>query len=179
MKILTYAASNSSQSINRKLINHAVEVLKAEILPDADVETIDINDYEMPIYSMDRELADGIPAKAQQFYDKIGSADALLVSYAEHNGYYTAAYKNIFDWVSRIDQQLYQGKPKVVLSASPGPGAGANVTNAVAASAPFFAADIKATVNVGHFGANFDEATNTLTDDALAADLRAALQKLV
>lgn len=178
MKILAYAASNSSQSINRKLVDHAVQVLKAEILPGAEVETIDINDYEMPIYSIDREMADGIPAKAQQFYDKIGGADALLVSYAEHNGYYTAAYKNIFDWVSRVDQKIYQGKPKIVLSASPGPGAGANVTGAVAASAPFFAADVRATVNVGHFGENFDEATNTLTDAALAAQLRDALGTL-
>ncbi len=178
MKILAYAASNSSQSINRKLIGHAVDVLKTEIMPDAEVEILDINDYEMPIYSIDREMADGIPAKAQQFFDKIGAADGLLVSYAEHNGYYTAAYKNIFDWLSRIDQKFYQGKPKVVLSASPGPGAGANVARAAVESAPFFAADIKAQLNVGHFGTNFDEAANSLTDDALAAGLREVLGTL-
>jgi NAD(P)H-dependent FMN reductase len=59
---------------------------------------LDLNDYEMPIYSIDRETEDGIPEEAQRFYDELGAVDAILISFAEHNGAYTAAYKNIFDW---------------------------------------------------------------------------------
>ncbi len=48
------------------------------------VETIDLNDYEMPIYSIDRQNDGGIPQLAHDFFDKIGEADAVLISFAEH-----------------------------------------------------------------------------------------------
>ena len=40
----------------------------------------------MPIYSADRESEGGIPQLAQDFFDKIGAANAVLISSAEHNG---------------------------------------------------------------------------------------------
>jgi NAD(P)H-dependent FMN reductase len=75
----------------------------------ASTEVLDLNDFEMPLFSVDREQAGGIPDFAHQFYKKVGAADALLVSFAEHNGSYSAAYKNLFDWTSRIDNKVYQG----------------------------------------------------------------------
>lgn len=178
MKILAFSASNSSQSINRMLINHAAEVLKSEILPEAEIETLDINDYEMPIYSMDRELADGIPDRARNFRAKIAGADALLIAFAEHNGHYTAAYKNIFDWASRIEGPVYSGKPMVALSASPGPGGAASVLAAAKTSAPYFGSDIRGTLGVARFGTVFDADAKVLTDPDLAQGLRAALRGL-
>ena len=53
--ILAFAASNHSNSINRKLVEHAARVFKADVLPDAVIETLDLNDFEMPIYSQARE----------------------------------------------------------------------------------------------------------------------------
>jgi len=76
----------------------------------------------MPLYSEDREKKLGQPDAAKRFFNKIGTADALLISYTEHNGSFTAAYKNLFDWTSRIDPKVYQGKSMVLLSTSPGPG---------------------------------------------------------
>jgi hypothetical protein len=43
----------------------------------------------MPIYSADRESEGGIPQLAQDFFDKIGAANAVLISSAEHNGFPT------------------------------------------------------------------------------------------
>jgi len=127
MKILAFAATNSHTSINRALIDHVTARLRSVILPDAAIEILDLNNYEMPIYSIDREHEGGIPAPAQDFFDRIGTADAVLVSFAEHNGFVTASWKNIFDWMSRIEMKLWQGKPLVMLAASPGSRAGANV----------------------------------------------------
>jgi NAD(P)H-dependent FMN reductase len=81
----------------------------------------------MPIYSIDRERDGGIPGPAHDFCGRIGAADAVLVSFDEHNDFVTAAWKNVFDWMSRIEMKLWQGKPVVMLAASPGPRAGANV----------------------------------------------------
>lgn len=178
MKILAFAASNSSQSINRQLVNHAADVLKSEILPDAEIETLDINDYEMPIYSMDREQAQGIPELAKQFRAKIAQADALLIGFAQHNGHYTAAYKNIFDWASRIEGQVYGGTPMVALAASPGPGGAASVLASAKTSAPYFGSDIRGSFGVANFGSAFDADAKVLTDPDLAKALREALRGL-
>ena len=74
------------------------------------------------VISEDREAELGKPELAQQFFDKLGRGDAIMISFAEHNGSYTAAYKNLFDWTSRIDQKVFQNKPMILLATSPGPG---------------------------------------------------------
>lgn len=155
MTILAFAATNSRQSINRALMDHAMSRLHG-IAPETDIETLDLNDYEMPIYSIDRERGDGIPDPARDFFSRIGAADAVLVSFAEHNGFVTAALKNIFDWMSRIEMKLWQGKPVVMLAASPGPRAGANLLASQQMLAPHFGADLRGTLGIGKWAEAWD-----------------------
>lgn len=162
MKILAFAATNSRKSINRALVNHALERYRGEIDASTDVEILDLNDFEMPIYSADREEETGIPEAASTFFKKIGSADAILVSFAEHNGSVTAAWKNIFDWMSRIDMKLWQNKPMIILAASPGGRGGASVLQSQITSAPFFGADIHASLGIGSWYDAYDAETGHL-----------------
>ena len=178
MKILAFAASSSRNSINKQLVSRVGKTLQG-LDGGAAVNIVDLNDFEMPIYSMDREIADGIPQLAHDFYALIGDADGLLISFAEHNGNYTAAYKNIFDWCSRIDAKVFQGKPMVVTAASPGPGGGANVLNLAVTSAPYFNGNVVASLSVGPFGEKFDTDTQTIADAELAAELNTALNALI
>lgn len=178
MKILAFAASSSTKSINKQLVTYAADVLKADIIQDAEIDILDINDYEMLIYSSAREEAGGIPDLAHKFADKIEGADALLISYAEHNGNYSAAYKNLFDWTSRIDVKVFRGKPMVLLATSPGLGGGANVLNLAKTSAPHFAADVKADLSVPSFYDVFDAEAGRITDADVDAKLKAALATL-
>ena len=150
MKVLAFAASNSRKSINNDLIRYA-----STLLPDSDVEIIDINDYDMPIYSSDLEEAHGIPKAASRFLDKISAVDALMISYAEHNGNYTVAYKNLFDWASRKNREVYQGKPIIMLSTSPGAGGAKSVLSLAVESAHFFAGNVMASLSVPEFFKNF------------------------
>lgn len=177
MKILAFAASNSSQSINKQLIAYAARLLADGLIDNltVEVETIDINDYEMPIYSSDRERDSGVPQLAQEFFDKIGAADALLISFAEHNGNYTAAYKNLFDWASRIDMRVYQDTPAVLLSASPGARGGSNVLNTAVMSGQFFGYDVLSSLSIPTFYDNFDVATGALANGDLDDQFRSAL----
>ncbi len=180
MKILAFSASTSSQSINGQLVDYAIRLLDDELLPnvDVEVETINLIDYEMPIYNIDRQNQDGIPQLAQDFYDKIGAADAVIVSFAEHNGFYTAAYKNTFDWASRIDMRVYQEKPVVLFSTSLGPGGGGNVLAAAVASGQFFGYDVKASLAVPNFPENFDPTQGVITNPEIDDQFRAALAAL-
>ncbi len=110
----------------------------------------------MPIFSSDRESESGIPQLAHDFYNKIKETDAVMISFAEHNASYTAAYKNLFDWTSRIDMKVYQDKPAVLLATSPGAGGASSVLAAAKASAPYFGMDVKADLSVGSFYDEFD-----------------------
>ena len=144
----------------------------------AEVEILDINDYEMPIFSQDREEELGQPELAQKFFAKLGEADGIIISFAEHNGSYTAAYKNLFDWTSRIDMKVFQNKPMVLLATSPGPGGAKSVLAAAAGSAPYFAADVKASLSIPSFFDNFDMEKGELKNDELKQALKEAVFKL-
>ncbi|WP_426357896.1 NADPH-dependent FMN reductase [Pseudocolwellia sp. HL-MZ19] len=173
MKILAFAASSSKNSINKKLATYA-----ANLAENAEVEVIDINDYEMPIFSEDKEKELGQPQPAKDFYQKLGEADAIIISYAEHNGTYTSAYKNLFDWTSRINQKIYQDKAMVVLATSPGPGGASTVFNTAITSSPYFSAKIVGSLSVPSFYDNFDSETGKLTNQVLNDELKAIIAKL-
>ena len=89
MKILAFAASNHSNSINKQLVSYISSKFEGH-----DVEVLDINDYEMPIYSIDREVSGGVPKLAEDFAAKIDGVDLLIISLAEYNGSYSTAFKN-------------------------------------------------------------------------------------
>ncbi len=175
MKILAFAATSSKHSINKQLIGYATQILENGSDHDVTVETIDLNDYEMPIYSIDRQNEGGIPQAAHDFFDKIGEADAVLISFAEHNGFYTAAYKNLFDWTSRIDMRVYQDKPTVMLSTSPGPSGAANALRTAVESAVFFGNDVVASLSIPSFYDNFDSDAGSVTNAEIDTELRTAL----
>jgi len=178
MKVLAFAASNSRQSINKQLVSYAGNILKGGLIENVELEIIDLNDFEMPIFSVDREQESGIPSQAHDFYKKIGEADALLISYAEHNGTYTAAYKNLYDWTSRIDMKVFQGKAMVLLATSPGPGGASNVLASAKTSAPYFGGEVKADLSIPSYFDHVDGNTGKITNDDTRNALQAALLTL-
>ncbi|UTW01078.1 NAD(P)H-dependent oxidoreductase [Marinomonas rhizomae] len=173
MKVLTFSTSNSKNSINKKLAFYA-----AQQINNADVSLIDINDFEMPIYSEDREKESGIPQLAHDFYNAIGTADSIVMSFAEYNGSYTSAYKNLFDWTSRIDMKVFQNKPVIMLSTSPGPSGAQSVLAAAQASAPYFAANVINAISLPSFFDNFDANKGVVTDETFNQNLLTAISKL-
>lgn len=173
-KIVVFAASNSTQSINKRLVLHAAKVLQDELAAPIEIELLDLNDYDMPVYSPERQ-AKGIPQPAQDFFTKLGSADGLMISLAEYNGTYTAAFKNIFDWASRIEMKIFQNRPVMLMATSIGGRGGQNVLAAAQGGFPHFGAEITSSFNFGPFAEHFDTDTDRLTNPDLARQLREAL----
>ena len=178
MKILAFAATSSTKSINNQLVQYAASQL-AKQNKDTKTEILDINDYELPLFSEDREGLLGQPKLAKEFLDKIGNSDAVIISFAEHNGSYTVAYKNIFDWASRINPKVFQNKPMVLLSTSPGPGGGSNVLTAATTSAPYFDGVVKASLAVPSFYDNFDIEQGRITNVEINSQLLSAVNSLI
>ncbi|MEM9035565.1 MAG: NAD(P)H-dependent oxidoreductase [Actinomycetota bacterium] len=179
MRILTIPATSHRGGFNQQLLACAAVHLADLVDGELDVELVDLNDYELPIYSQDREAESGVPDLARELFDKIGAADGVIISFAEHNGSYTAAWKNIYDWMSRIDQGVYQGKPVAMLAATPGPRAGAGVLGSAVMAAPFFGAEVVGQLGVGKFLSCFDTDAGVVTDEAIEAQLRQLLRSLV
>lgn len=173
MKVIAFAATSHTLSINKKLVTYACSFAKSK---DADI--LDINDYEMPLFSQDKEKDIGQPKLAHDFLKKIADCDAIIISFAEHNGTYTAAYKNLFDWCSRIEPKVFQNKPMVLLSTSPGARGGASVLAQAVQSAPFFNGIVKASLSIPSFYENFDMESNSLINKELVVQLKDAINQL-
>lgn len=177
MHVLAIAASSSSRSINRALVEHAGRVLTT-VVPDVDVEHLDLRELDLPLFSVDVEDELGSPPGARRLFEAITGADALVVSFAEHNGTYTAAWKSAFDWASRIGARVFQERPAVFLATSIGGRGGRGVLDDALAGAPYSGADVRASMTVPRFGDVFDLDAGRLTDPGLQAELEVALATL-
>ena len=149
-KIIAFAGSNSSTSINKQLATYA-----ASLVEGVEVDILDLNNYEMPMYSKDREEASGHPIEAIAFVDKIRNSDGVIVSLAEYNGAYTGAFKNIFDWASRVEQKTFLGKPMLLMSTSPGARGGQSVLGMANNRFPLHDANIVGKFSLPSFNDNF------------------------
>jgi len=164
-KIIAFAGSSSKTSINKKLATYA-----ANQFENVAVEVLDLNDYEMPIYSVDKEKENGIHQLATDFYAKIGSADLIVISFAEHNGNFSAAFKNVLDWTSRINAKTFQEKEMLLLATSPGARGGSSVLDIATKRFPFQGGIVKGSFSLPSFNDNFD-AEKGITNEELKKQL--------
>lgn len=126
-KVLAFAGSTSSTSINKKLATFA-----AQNLQNTAFDVLDFRDFLVPMYSEDEEKENGIPESILRFSELLTTYDGFIVSLAEHNGGYAAAFKNIFDWASRVNVTIFREKPLLLMATSPG-GMGGRFVLAIAA----------------------------------------------
>lgn len=169
-RIVAIGASSSSNSINKKFASYAANLVSAK----KEVIELDLRQYEMPIYSEDLQNVSGIPKKAFDFKIEISNSDALVISLAEHNGSYTAAFKNIYDWISVIEADVWCSKPILLLSTSTGARGGKTVLDTAHSrfsknykfKIPFF--------SLPNFNNNFDSAEGII-DIRLNQDFQAVL----
>ena len=169
-KIVVFAGSNSEKSINKELAIYA-----SSLINEVEVTVLDLNDFQLPIYGIDEETANGIPVNAQRFFDELQSADGIMLSLAEHNGNFTVAFKNIFDWMSRINQKVWNMIPMLLLSTSPGGRGGASVLSIAKNGFPHMGGNIIADFSLPNFYDNFKE--GIIVDEVLRKDLKLAVDK--
>src|SRR5579871_5142794 len=80
-----------------------------------------------PIYNADDQNATGFPAAVNTLADAIRAADGVIFVTPEYNFSIPGGLKNAIDWVSRLPNQPFAGKPVALQSASPGPLGGGRV----------------------------------------------------
>lgn len=179
MKILAFAASNSTQSINKKFVSSVSKYYKE---PHDSIDLVDLNDFETPLYSADRENKNGIPQLVLDFALKIDQSDFILISFAEHNGNYSAAYKNLVDWVSRIKgRKIFSQKPVFLLATSNGIRGAQTVLDIAVHRLPFDGAVVLESFSLPEFAKNFEDGkgvTSILFRSQLEAKVRKTKREL-
>jgi chromate reductase len=167
MKIIAFGASPSKNSINKKLATYA-----ASLFENAEVEVLDLNDFQMPLFTVDVEKEIGQHKLAKAFLAKMESADILVVSMAENNGNYSAAFKNVFDWCTRITAKVFNEKPMLLMATSPGGRGGATVLEIAKNAFPRFGANIKGVFSLPSFDDNFDVEKTKISNHELDSQLK-------
>ncbi|MEZ4804660.1 MAG: NAD(P)H-dependent oxidoreductase [Bacteroidia bacterium] len=161
MKIVAFAGSNSINSINKKLIQHVCTYFK-----EHEVELLDLNDYECPLFGVDLEMKIGIPDAAKQFANKIDSAGLLILSLAEHNGAYTAAFKNLFDWISRIkNRKAFGEKDMFLMACSDGKRGASSVLEIAKKRMPFSGGNVLESFSLPSYYSNFVEGEGIIDNE--------------
>lgn len=173
MKIVAFGASSSKNSINKKMATYV-----AQLFTRHELEVLDLSHYTIPIFSVDIESEVGYPTLVQEFVTKMRQADFYIISLAEHNGTYTAAFKNLFDWASRIEPKIFGEKPVLLLSTSTGGRGGKSVLEAATTRFPYHGAHIVGTFSLPLFHENFSETTG-ITQENLKSILLQLIKPLL
>jgi chromate reductase len=116
IRILSLSGSSRRGSLNQKLLDQAADGARAA---GAEVTSIRLSDFELPIYDIDWEAERGLPKGAQELKALLAGHHGLLIASPEHNGGYTALLKNALDWMSRPNG-FPSGRFAALVSASPG-----------------------------------------------------------
>ena len=159
-KIIAFGASNSTNSINRQFAKWT-----AEQLVEVEVNLLDLNEFEMPIFSPERQKEQGIHEHAVTFKNLIKEADGIIISFAEYNGSFSAAFKNIFDWMSRIERPIWADKPMFLMGTSPGGRGARMVLETAVKTFPHQGAQVVASFSLPSFHQNFNDEAGIKDDE--------------
>ncbi|MEA1786073.1 NAD(P)H-dependent oxidoreductase [Arenibacter sp. GZD96] len=149
--ILAFAGSNSLTSINYKLLKFTTTLLQPH-----QVKRKDMAQFSVPMYSADVEKNEGFPEVIVALKEDITAASALVLSVNEHNGNPSAYFKNVVDWLSRLDKNFLEGKPIFLMATSPGKQGGSNALEVAKKMLTHFGARIVTTFSLPSFNTNFD-----------------------
>lgn len=169
-QILAFAGSNSSKSINFKLVQHTVSFVDGH-----DVQVLNMANYPFPMFSVDLEAQEGYSNSLISLKNDIQRADGLVLSVNEHNSYPSAYFKNLLDWLSRVERKFLLDTKILLMSTSPGKRGGIGSLEASKAMLERFGGTVAATFSLPSFNENFDMEKGIL-DDQLREQHKEALQ---
>ncbi len=173
-KIVAFAGSNSSTSINHKLVTFA-----ASQIEDYDVKVIKLTDYELPMFSEDLEKEQGFSSNLRLLNQEIAEADALIISVNEHNSGVSAFFKNVTDWLSRLNRDFLKDKKVLLLATSPGGRGAMSALEFTKNTLPRFGAEIIDSFSLPKFYENYLADENKITNSSLSLAFNDVLQNFI
>ncbi len=158
-KILAFAGSNSPTSINHQLLLNVTARI-----PESSVEMLELRELGIPFYSIVREKEE-IPQDVKFLYEKIVESAALIIAVNEYNSNVSGFFKNVLDWLSRIERKFLQDKKILLISTSPGKRGGAAALNYCREQFPRFGGQIVENFSLPQFYENFDSEKGEISNE--------------
>ncbi|WP_419211239.1 NADPH-dependent FMN reductase [Maribacter sp. X9] len=158
--VLAFTGSNSSTSINYKLLEYT-----ASLLQDEKIGVLNMVDYPFPMYSEDYEKENGHSNSLVELMNEIRNAKGLIIAVNEHNGYPSAYFKNLLDWLSRVDQKFLIDKKIFLMAASPGGRGAVGALEAAEKMLIRFKGEVVEKFSLPNYGQNFDEKNGIINGD--------------
>ncbi len=116
MKVFAFAASLRKESINRRLLLLAEDIVRE---CGHEVDHAEFSEFDMPLYNGDLQDESGIPEGAEALGARIAESDAWLLASPEYNWTMPGTLKNAIDWLSRMQPVPLDRKSVLLMSASP------------------------------------------------------------
>ena len=122
---------------------------------------------EFPLYNADVQNSAGFPAPVQRLAEAVRAADGVIFVSPEYNYSIPGGLKNAIDWVSRVPDQPFVGKPVAIISATGGLLGGARMQYDLRRCMIFLDAFTmnKPEVFIGAAPGKFDDKTGELKDE--------------
>ncbi|GAA2744425.1 NAD(P)H-dependent oxidoreductase [Kitasatospora cinereorecta] len=116
LRLFVLSGSRRADSLNTRLAALAGVAVRAH---GGTADLASVKDFEVPDYDGDLEAADGIPAGAIRFRERLEAADAFVMASPEYNASLPGVLKNLIDWTSRFRPQPFNERQGLLISASP------------------------------------------------------------
>jgi len=173
-RILAFAGSNSSTSINHELLRGVTATIR-----NGETSLIRLTDFPLPMFGEDIERKEGYPDTLQDLLSIIKEADGLIISVNEHNGTVSAYFKNVLDWLSRIEYKFLQDKKVMLLSTSNGKRGARGALQYTASVLPRFDAEVIDSVPVASYKEVYDADSLAFRDVDVEQRIRKGVEKLI
>ncbi|MEM9142451.1 MAG: NAD(P)H-dependent oxidoreductase [Bacteroidota bacterium] len=171
--VLAFAGSNSSSSINYQLVKYTTSLIR-----EHKIQLLNMAHLPFPMYSYDHEKEKGFSNSLVELKDDMQKAVGLVISVNEHNSNPSAFFKNLIDWLSRLDRKFLLDKVILLMSTSGGKRGGISALEIVGKTLPRFGAKEIISFSLPSFQENFSSAEG-ITDNALAAEHQEKLREFL
>jgi chromate reductase, NAD(P)H dehydrogenase (quinone) len=172
LNVVSICGSLRKGSYNRMVMN-ALPALAPDGMKIAEAPPFN----EFPLYNADVQNSTGFPAAVQKFADAVRAADGVIFNTPEYNFGIPGGLKNAIDWLSRVQNQPFVGKPIALQSASPGPLGGGRVQYDMRRAMVFLDAMTlnKPEIFIGNCAQRIDDKTGKITDEATVGFIKQQL----
>ena len=170
--MLVIVGSNSSTSINEQLTKAVLKEL------DLKNEFIDLKSLNIPMFSEDLEREIKSPGGILFLLEKLATHQHIFIATNEHNGTVSAFFKNIFDWLSRIQLKFLADKKVFILSTSNGKRGGLGANETLQKLVTRFGCEVFEYYAFSAFSDNFDTNNQKITNETYLQELENKLNNL-
>ena len=170
--MLVIVGSNSSTSINEQLTKAVLKEL------DLKNEFIDLKSLNIPMFSEDLEREIKSPEGILFLLEKLAAHEHIFIATNEHNGTVSAFFKNIFDWLSRIQLKFLADKKVFILSTSNGKRGGLGANETLQKLVTRFGCEVFEYYAFSVFSDNFDSNNQKVTNETYLKELENKLNNL-